>query len=222
MADHDFEDFEHAVIMQGASALPSLSRTKQHHIAWQVWASAGAASATPLARPHSSLGDVGPPPDVDAYITSCEAGMELPVRAVMRRLQHEDVHLPHFRLGPGASTAFAAALSHNTTVKSLNLAGNSLSTRGSVAIADALRVNKTLLRLDLSNAGVGAAAFDLFLALTDNHSLRQLSLKGNNISDVAGRGVGHALSASTTLTNLDLSFNQLVRDARGAGWAQRD
>ena len=36
-------------------------------------------------------------------------------------------------------------------------------------------------------------------------------MQGNRISDVAGRGVQAALEASSALTNLDLSFNNLVR-----------
>lgn len=99
------------------------------------------------------------------------------MRAVMQRLHLRNVDLPHFRLGPAASQAFAAGLQHNTTVQSLNLAGNSLAFKGSSAVAAALRVNRTLIQLDLSNANVGAAAHELFMALVDNGSLQQLSLK---------------------------------------------
>ncbi|KJE97699.1 hypothetical protein CAOG_07803 [Capsaspora owczarzaki ATCC 30864] len=78
------------------------------------------------------------------------------------------------------------------------------------AIAEALKVNKTLTYLDLHNnqiGDVGALAFAE--ALKVNKALAEIRLWANQIGEVGAQAIAKALKANTTLGTLYLGENQL-------------
>ena len=101
----------------------------------------------------------------------------------------------------------AKALENNKTITTLNLAENNISEldfetlrrfdywhnkdgvvavthNGIKKLANALKENKTLIALDLSENGIGdQAAREIFIALQDNRSILSINLSGNNIAE---------------------------------------
>jgi len=90
-------------------------------------------------------------------------------------------------IGPGVARAIADALELGTSkLAALDLGDNVLGDTGAVAIAHALRVNKTLttLRLDRNSIhDVGGAAIADALADSPECRITELRLEGNSLSD---------------------------------------
>jgi len=78
-------------------------------------------------------------------------------------------------------------------------------------LAEALRSNTSLVRLDLrlSNLGGTSAAVALGEALGRHRRLRSLYLAGTGLSDDALRGLIAGLAANRKLVDLDVGFNDL-------------
>jgi len=143
------------------------------------------------------------------------------------------------------AVSLAWALSVNTTYETLDLFGNdTMGDAGLIALAEALKVNKTLKRLMMQDAGIsGYGAFaiaEMFKvnnslkvvyfvqnnfgdfgatliaeALKTNKTLTFVCLCDNNITDLGASAIAEALKVNNTLTSLDLSHNFLISD-RGA------
>ncbi len=116
--------------------------------------------------------------------------------------------------------AIGEALKSNTTLQDLNLRWNRIGCggdRGILSLADALRVNVGLQRLDMSVNELysdGAIAFGKALAV--NQSLIDLSLERNEISVAGAVAIGEALKSNTTLERLVLSGNPMIGDEGAA------
>ncbi|KJE97708.1 hypothetical protein CAOG_09128 [Capsaspora owczarzaki ATCC 30864] len=92
----------------------------------------------------------------------------------------------------------------------LNLERRQIGDEEAKAIAEALKVNKTLTYLDLHNnqiGDVGALAFAE--ALKVNKALAEIRLWANQIGEVGAQAIAKALKANTTLGTLYLGENQL-------------
>jgi len=107
--------------------------------------------------------------------------------------------------------ALAEALSHGTSLNSLNLNGNGLGFDGAMAIVKTLQANKiTELGLGWNDIGLrGAKAVAEYIKST---TVLELGLEGNNIGDGGAKAIAVALS-ETSLVTLDLCENKLGNDA---------
>ena len=114
----------------------------------------------------------------------------------------------------------ADVLKSNTTVTKLDLSRHSIDGAGAAGLAEALKSNTTLTVLELSYNNIGdAGATDLAEALKSNTTLTVLKLSNNGIRDAGAVGLAEALKSNTTLTVLKLSNNG-IRDAGAAGLAE--
>ncbi|XP_011270680.1 hypothetical protein, variant [Capsaspora owczarzaki ATCC 30864] len=91
------------------------------------------------------------------------------------------------KIGDVEAQAIAEALEVNTTLIKLNLLSGQIGDAGAKAIAEALKVNTTLTQLHLST----------------------IQLFNNQIGDVGAQALAEALEVNTTLTQLDLHGNQI-------------
>jgi Ran GTPase-activating protein (RanGAP) involved in mRNA processing and transport len=111
--------------------------------------------------------------------------------------------------------ALADALKVNKTLTTLYLTLNRFSAEDVEALADALKVNKTLTTLDLSFNKINAKGAEALAdALKVNKTLTKLRLAGNKIDAKGAEALADALEINQTLTKLDVSFSNF-----GAGGA---
>jgi len=91
---------------------------------------------------------------------------------------------------------------------------------GAAAIAQALRSNCVLTRLNLQNnriSDLGATAIGE--ALQSNCTLTHLQLRGNRICDVGASHLAHAIRVNRRLVNLDLRNNAIIMPGGATGAA---
>ena len=116
--------------------------------------------------------------------------------------------------------AIGEALASNATLQELNLRWNRIGCGGNLGImslANALRVNVGLRKLDVSVNELysnGAIAFGE--ALGSNKSLIFLSLERNEIGVSGALAIGNALGSNTTLECLVISGNPMIGDEGAA------
>ncbi|KFZ68866.1 Protein NLRC3, partial [Podiceps cristatus] len=90
------------------------------------------------------------------------------------------------------------------------LSSNSVGDNGSIALAEALKVNHSLHSLDLQSNSISSAGVTaLTAALCSNKGLINLNLRENSISKEGGPAIALALRANSTLRKLDLAANLL-------------
>lgn len=113
-------------------------------------------------------------------------------------------------------TPIAEALKVNSTLTSLNLAGNQIIDDGIARLSKALSFdqNQTLTSLDLSNNNFGIEGLTALVGaiaqpLKPNKTLTTLHLAGNKLGDEAIGMLSKALSYNRSLTTLNLSDNQI-------------
>ncbi|KJE91844.1 hypothetical protein CAOG_002920 [Capsaspora owczarzaki ATCC 30864] len=91
-----------------------------------------------------------------------------------------------------------------------SLRRNEIGDVGAQAIAEALKVNMTLMALNLIENQVGdAGAQALAEGLSMNKVLTSLSLMANRIGDVGAQAIAEAHKANSTVASLDLCHNQI-------------
>lgn len=106
--------------------------------------------------------------------------------------------------------ALAEALKLNKSLKKLNLEFNKIGINGAKALATALAVNTTLTVLDLHYTGVeGEAVMAIANALKINAALITLNLDNNQIGSSEIVALSEALQVNTALKSLDLGFNDV-------------
>lgn len=106
--------------------------------------------------------------------------------------------------------AVAKALTKNTSVTSLAIAGNHIDDAGAQALADMLRSNRTIKEISLGSNRIGdEGAKAIAEALRDNHTLRELSLSRNRIGDEGVAAIASALADNNTLSSLALDVNRI-------------
>ena len=120
--------------------------------------------------------------------------------------------------------AIGEALKTNTTLRDLNLRWNRIGCggdRGILSLADALRANASLQRLDMSvNELYSEGAIAFGKALGVNQSLIDLSLERNEIGVAGAIAIGEAFEFNTTLERLVLSGNPMIGDEGAAAIGQ--
>jgi hypothetical protein len=91
------------------------------------------------------------------------------------------------------------------------LGHNRIQDNGAIALAMALKVNRSITKLDLEYNRIGDAGVEaLAIALQDNSTLEELNLLGNFFISAAGvRALANALKTNSTLTSLNLKLNRI-------------
>ncbi|KJE92684.1 hypothetical protein CAOG_009694 [Capsaspora owczarzaki ATCC 30864] len=98
----------------------------------------------------------------------------------------------------------------NTTLTRLVLENMLAGDAGATAIAEALKVNKSLRKLCLTLNQIGdAGAQAIAKALQVNTTLTNLLLWRNQIGDAGAQAIAEALKVNTTLKELHLDYNQI-------------
>ena len=131
---------------------------------------------------------------------------------VLTKVLHHSTHQsPNKKISDAGATALAQALRHNSRLVKLDLSNNSVSDVGATAVAQALHHNSTLGELDLSNNSVNnAGATALAQALHHNSTLLQLDLSNNNITNAGATALAQALHHNSRLGCLNLSGNDAI------------
>ena len=118
------------------------------------------------------------------------------------------------------AVVLADVLKSNTTVTKLDLSCNFIGDSGAAGLAEALKYNTTLTVLNMSNNGIGdAGAAGFAEALKYNTTLTVLNMSNNGIGDAGAAGLAEALKSNTTLTELMLEINS-IGAASAAGLAE--
>ncbi|MDA9573926.1 hypothetical protein N9R48_03280, partial [Rickettsiales bacterium] len=92
----------------------------------------------------------------------------------------------------------------------LDLGENQIRYEGAIALAEALKRNKTVTKLGLElNMLVVEGAKAIADALKRNTTVTKLDLGYNQIGDKGAKAIAGALERNTTVTELDLIFNQI-------------
>jgi hypothetical protein len=113
-----------------------------------------------------------------------------------------------------ALQALADGLRVNRTLTYLDLGSNYIDDHGGVALGDALASGTALRYLNLVHNNIGPlAAAALGRALASNCSLTELHLGDNVVLDAGAVALAAALSTNTTLTYLDLQYNAIGENA---------
>lgn len=106
---------------------------------------------------------------------------------------------------PATTQAFAGLLKKNTHLKKIRIKCDN---EGAIALAEALKENKSLTKLDLSLCEIeDEGAIALARALEENKSLTKLDLSHCEIGDEGAKAIAEALEENSSLRELDLSCN---------------
>lgn len=77
-------------------------------------------------------------------------------------------------------------------------------------MSDAIRYNKTLIKLDLSNNGLTTGVANYLLdSLLVNSYISEVNLHGNNLNDGFAKNFAHLLEVNQVLYKVDISSNPI-------------
>jgi len=103
----------------------------------------------------------------------------------------------------------------NPFVKYLDLRGNNIQAKGAIALANGIKLNRSLRSLNLKwnsigrdPSGVGA----LCDALKSNLTIGHVDFRNNRINNIGAKHIAEMLKANTTITHIDISWNDLGVD----------
>ncbi|CCW60955.1 unnamed protein product [Phytomonas sp. EM1] len=131
------------------------------------------------------------------------------------------LNLSYAGLGTQGSFALAAALRVNSSIQTLILSNNYITTSGAMAIIDAIIESRNVTEVNLSSNRIGAPETypgvnaslrggDVINKLISSGSIiTKLSLRDNYISDTDLEIFSETLAENITLQHLDLSYNKL-------------
>lgn len=111
--------------------------------------------------------------------------------------------------------ALAEALKINKTLTELPLVSDPIGDEGATALAEALKINKTLTKLSLYDTQIGdVGAQALAESIKNNKTLTVLAVAYNNIGAVGSQALAEALKINKTLIELDLYNNPIDAAAK--------
>ncbi|KAL0238607.1 hypothetical protein GEMRC1_013080 [Eukaryota sp. GEM-RC1] len=113
-------------------------------------------------------------------------------------------------IGNEGAIALAEALKVNSTVTRINLEFNSIGNEGAIALAEALKVNSTVTRINLEYNSIGKeGAIALAEALKVNSTVTKFDLWRNSIGDEGAVALADALKVNSTVTEINLPDNSI-------------
>jgi len=114
------------------------------------------------------------------------------------------------KIGACGTAALAEALKTNTTVTKVDLSGNEIGDSGVVALVDALKTNTTVTEIKLWKNKIGdSGAVALADALKINTAITSIYLQHNEIGDAGAVALADALKTSAVVTKIDLRHNKI-------------
>mmetsp|Transcript_82643 Transcript_82643/g.145818 ORF Transcript_82643/g.145818 Transcript_82643/m.145818 type:complete len:426 (+) Transcript_82643:79-1356(+) len=135
-------------------------------------------------------------------------------------------HLDGNRESPTLSLAYASLsdegivevskfIRDNPFVKYLDLRGNNIQAKGAMALANGVKINRSLRSLNLKWNAIGqdpSGVSALCDTLKSNLTIGHVDFRNNRINNVGAKYIGEMLTANTTITHFDLSWNDLGVD----------
>jgi chromosome segregation ATPase len=102
----------------------------------------------------------------------------------------------------------AEAIKNNKGIQSLDLSNNNIGDEGASAFGLTIKWNKTLTSLDLSSNKIGnMGGTDFALNLQTNQVLQHVNLRNNSMQEKTGELMANYLKSNCTLLSLDITFN---------------
>ena len=111
-------------------------------------------------------------------------------------------------------TCLSECLKEDDTLLELNMSKNQIIRGREKKIIEAIKVNKTLLKLDASFTKIRDEDY-ISDCLKINKSLKELNISGNMITSNGAKEIATAIRVNTTLKKLDLSCNKISDDGVG-------
>ena len=108
-------------------------------------------------------------------------------------------------------TCLSECLKEDDTLLELNMSKNQIMRDREKKIIEAIKVNKTLLKLDASFTKICDEDY-ISDCLKINKSLKELNMSGNIITSNGAKEIATAIRVNTTLEKLDLSCNRISND----------
>lgn len=135
-------------------------------------------------------------------------------------------HLDQHREAPTLSLAYASLSNEglvevskfvrdNPFVKYLDLRGNNIQAAGATALANGIKLNRSLRSLNLKWNTIGkdpSGVIALCEVLKSNLTISHVDLRNNRVNNVGAKAIAEMLRANTTISHLDLSWNDLGVD----------
>ncbi|CAF1115778.1 unnamed protein product [Didymodactylos carnosus] len=116
-------------------------------------------------------------------------------------------------LSAEGARAVANALKINKTLTELYISNSNISNEGVASIAGALKISNTLTRLNIADNNIlNEGATAIAHALTINKTLTRLSISKNNISNEGATSIADALKINKTWTDLYISDNNISNE----------
>jgi len=103
----------------------------------------------------------------------------------------------------------------NPFVKYLDLRGNNIQAKGAIALANGIKLNRSLRSLNLKWNAIGrdpSGVSALCDALKSNLTIGHVDLRNNRINNIGAKHIAEMLKANTTITHIDISWNDLGVD----------
>ena len=122
----------------------------------------------------------------------------------------DELWLRDFGLGVAGAQALAGLLERNgrVPVKTIDLSKNRICDLGTVALADAIKIQKTVQAISLSENYIGrGGAVALSDAIKINTTLQEINLLQNNIGDAGAVALADAIKINTTVQEIHLYQN---------------
>mmetsp|Transcript_31744 Transcript_31744/g.95929 ORF Transcript_31744/g.95929 Transcript_31744/m.95929 type:complete len:440 (-) Transcript_31744:136-1455(-) len=137
-------------------------------------------------------------------------------------LNHLDAHresatlsLAYASVGDEGTTEVAKFVRDNPFVKYLDMRGNNIQSKGIQALANGIKVNRSLRSLNLKWNSIGrdpSGIAALCGVLKSNLTIGHVDLRNNRINSAGAKSIGDMLTANTAITHLDLSWNDFGVD----------
>jgi Ran GTPase-activating protein (RanGAP) involved in mRNA processing and transport len=129
----------------------------------------------------------------------------------------EKLDLSYDHIRDAGAIAIADMLKVNKTITELNLSDNDIGIDGAKALAAMLEKNNTITELCLFRNNIkDDGAKALAGMLEKNNTITELNLSSNNIEIDGAKAIADALKVNKTITTLDLSYNNIGDDGAKA------
>ncbi|KAG6453239.1 hypothetical protein O3G_MSEX008048 [Manduca sexta] len=146
----------------------------------------------------------------DLYLALCDEIDICPVRAFHKGLVEKNIDLRYYCVNPRGVRCMASALRFNRTVKVLNLTDSFLNEDACFHLGEMLVNNSALEELNLSGCRIGfEGAKRLFHFLPFNRTLRELNLNKNHLGDESMVCISKAIFKGIDVQRFHLSYNNI-------------
>ena len=145
------------------------------------------------------------------YVAACAELGCLPVSRVVRNLGATSISLRHYGIGARGTVALAEGLRVSANVRRLDLSSNNIGVEGGLAVGELLQRTQRIHSVDVSSNKIASGAASIAEALAHHGGLRELILRNNAIDPEAAKVFGRVglCASKCRLLRLDLAENKL-------------